>query len=86
MNILSEGRLLELGCEISKSATMAVISRNGIAMLKASPAGRLMFVNQAYSNSASMCATLSSMLDNQCHAPISSAVMIFRYSKISMQS
>jgi hypothetical protein len=60
MNILSEGRLLELGCEISKSATMAVISRNGIAMLKASPAGRLMFVNQAYSNSASMCATLSS--------------------------
>jgi hypothetical protein len=29
-------------------------------MLKASPAGRLMFVNQAYSNSASMCATLSS--------------------------
>ena len=59
MNILSEGRLLELGCEISKSTTMAVISRNGIAMLKASPAGRLMFVNQAYSNSAAMCATLS---------------------------
>lgn len=59
MNILSEGRLLELGCEISKSATMAVISRNGIAMLKASPVGRLMFVNQAYSNSAAMCETVS---------------------------
>ena len=54
-----EGRLLELGCEISKSATMAVISRNGIAMLKATPNGRLMFINQAYSTSAAMCATLS---------------------------
>jgi hypothetical protein len=59
MNILSEGRLLELGCEISKSATMAVISRNGIAMLKATPAGRLMFINQAYCNSVAMCAKLS---------------------------
>ena len=58
LNILSEGKFLELGCTVSKTKEMAVVRRSNSDMLKAIPEGRLMFVSHAYRTSGKCCASL----------------------------
>jgi hypothetical protein len=58
LNILSEGKFLELGCTVSKTREMAVVRRSNSDVLMAIPEGRLMYVSKAYRTSGNSCMDL----------------------------